>query len=40
MNLATAFTNCAEKHAGKVAIFWGEREISYAKPRVCKISSV
>ena len=31
MNLATAFTNCAEKHAGKVAIFWGEREISYAK---------
>ena len=31
MNLATAFTNCAEKHAGKVAIFWGEREISYAE---------
>jgi long-chain acyl-CoA synthetase len=30
MNLATAFTNCAEKHAQKTAVFWGEREISYA----------
>jgi long-chain acyl-CoA synthetase len=30
MNLATAFANCAEKHASKIAIFWGETEISYA----------
>jgi long-chain acyl-CoA synthetase len=30
MNLATAFANCAQKHAQKTAIFWGEREISYA----------
>jgi long-chain acyl-CoA synthetase len=31
MNLATAFTSCAERHARKTAIFWGEREISYAE---------
>ena len=31
MNLATAFKACAEKHAQKTAIFWGEREISYAE---------
>jgi len=31
MNLATAFTNCAERHAQKTAIFWGEREIPYAE---------
>jgi long-chain acyl-CoA synthetase len=31
MNLATAFTNCAEKHAQKTAIFWGEREIPFAE---------
>jgi len=30
MNLATAFARCAEKHATKIAIFWGETEISYA----------
>ncbi len=30
MNLATAFADCAEKHAPKTAIFWGETEISYA----------
>jgi len=30
MNLATAFANHAEKHAPKIAIFWGETEISYA----------
>jgi long-chain acyl-CoA synthetase len=30
MNLATAFANCAEKHASKTAIFWGETEIPYA----------
>ena len=30
MNLATAFANCAEKHAPKTAIFWGETEITYA----------
>jgi long-chain acyl-CoA synthetase len=30
MNLATAFANCAEKHATKTAIFCGETEISYA----------
>ena len=31
MDLGTAFTNCAEKYAQKTAIFWGEREISYAE---------
>src|ERR1017187_5439904 len=31
MNLATAFANCAQKHAQKKAIFWGDREISYAE---------
>jgi long-chain acyl-CoA synthetase len=31
MNLATAFSKCAEKHAQKKAIFWGDREISYAE---------
>ncbi len=30
MNLATAFADCAEKHAPQIAIFWGEAEISYA----------
>ena len=30
MNLATAFAGCAEKHAPKTAICWGETEISYA----------
>ena len=30
MNLATAFADCAEKHAPKTAICWGETEISYA----------
>jgi long-chain acyl-CoA synthetase len=31
MNLATAFSNCAQKHAQKTAIFYGELEISYAE---------
>ena len=31
MNLATAFVNCAEKHPRKSAIYFGEREISYAE---------
>jgi long-chain acyl-CoA synthetase len=31
MDLAIAFSNCAGKHARKVAIFWAEREISYAE---------
>jgi len=30
MNLATAFSSCAEEHARKTALFWGDREISYA----------
>jgi len=30
MNLAVAFTNCAQKHAQKTAIYFGEKEISYA----------
>jgi long-chain acyl-CoA synthetase len=31
MNLAVAFSNCAEKCARKTAIFYGEREISFAE---------
>ena len=31
MNLGTAFATCARKHARKIAIFWGDREISYAE---------
>lgn len=31
MNLATAFAGCAEKNARKTAIFYGQREISYAE---------
>ncbi len=31
MNLATAFSNCAQRHAQKTAIFWGDREIPYAE---------
>jgi long-chain acyl-CoA synthetase len=31
MNLSVAFNNCAQKHAQKTAIFWGEREIPYAE---------
>jgi long-chain acyl-CoA synthetase len=30
MNLAIAFASCAEKHAAKIAICWGETETSYA----------
>ncbi|HYA79292.1 MAG TPA: AMP-binding protein, partial [Candidatus Nitrosopolaris sp.] len=30
MNLATAFADGAEKHATRIAILWGETEISYA----------
>jgi long-chain acyl-CoA synthetase len=31
MNLSTAFSSCARAHAQKTAIFYGEREISYAE---------
>ena len=31
MNLAEAFSTCAQKHAHKTAIFWGDREIAYAE---------
>ena len=31
MNLAVAFSNCAEKNAAKTAVFYGEREISYTE---------
>jgi long-chain acyl-CoA synthetase len=31
MNLAIAFANCAENHARKIAVFYGERETSYAE---------
>src|SRR5882724_10281058 len=31
MNLAIAFSNCAEKNAQKTAIHYGEREISFAE---------
>ncbi len=31
MNLAIAFSDCAQTHAQKTAIFYGEREISYAE---------
>ena len=34
VNLAGAFANCAEKHASKTAIFWGDLEISYTTLRV------
>lgn len=30
MNLATAFSNCAQTHPAKIAIYFGEKEISYA----------
>src|SRR6516165_9020705 len=33
MNLAEAFAVCAEQHATKTAIFYGEREISFAELR-------
>jgi long-chain acyl-CoA synthetase len=31
MNLAIAFSDCAQQHAQKTAIFYGEREISFAE---------
>jgi long-chain acyl-CoA synthetase len=31
MSLATAFTSCAQEHEQKTAIYWGEKEISYAQ---------
>src|ERR1700679_525459 len=31
MNLATAFAPSAEKNAGKIAVCWGGREITYAE---------
>jgi long-chain acyl-CoA synthetase len=31
MNLAIAFSSCAEKNAQKTAVFYGEREISFAE---------
>ncbi len=30
MNLADAFSSCAQRHLRKTAIFWGEKETSYA----------
>ena len=30
MNLATAFSNCAQQHQTKIAIYFAEKEISYA----------
>ena len=30
MNLATAFADCAQKHPQKTAIYFGDREISFA----------
>ncbi len=30
MNLATAFAGSAEKHKSRIALFWGETELSYA----------
>src|SRR5580765_7586334 len=33
MNLATAFAATAEKYQQKVALFWGDREYSYAELR-------
>jgi long-chain acyl-CoA synthetase len=30
MNLAEAFSDCAQNHLQKTAIFWGEKEITYA----------
>jgi long-chain acyl-CoA synthetase len=29
MNLATAFSQCAQKHSGKTAVYFGDKEISY-----------
>src|SRR6266481_9340733 len=31
MNLASAFAASANKHAGKIALYWGEEEYSYGK---------
>ncbi|HEV2327174.1 MAG TPA: long-chain fatty acid--CoA ligase [Verrucomicrobiae bacterium] len=31
MNLANAFSICAEKHSGKTAIYFGEKELSYGE---------
>jgi long-chain acyl-CoA synthetase len=31
MNLATEFSECAKRHGSKTAVFYGEREISYAE---------
>ena len=31
MNLATAFSDCAQKHSEKTAVYFGEKEISYAQ---------
>jgi long-chain acyl-CoA synthetase len=31
MNLATAFSHCAQKHGQKTAVYYGEREINYAE---------
>ena len=31
MNLAAAFIDCAQEHAGKPAIFWGDHEITYTE---------
>jgi long-chain acyl-CoA synthetase len=31
MNLATAFSQCAQKHSGKTAIYFGDKEVSYGE---------
>ena len=31
MNLASAFAASAQTNAGKIAVFWGDREIAYAE---------
>jgi acyl-CoA synthetase (AMP-forming)/AMP-acid ligase II len=31
MNLATAFLNCAQKNPNKTAIYFGEKQISFAE---------
>jgi long-chain acyl-CoA synthetase len=31
MNLATAFSTCAQKNSSKTAVFWGQQEITYAE---------
>src|SRR5690242_9739543 len=39
MNLASAFAASAQKQSQKVALFWGDREYSYAELRQLSISN-